>query len=76
MWFLGWYVAEGTLSAHQVSLNLGRKDERFMPELIAAIQVAFGETPRRYDDPASDSIKLYFHSVAAARLLRAWEAAS
>ena len=22
LWFLGWYVAEGTLSQHQVSLNL------------------------------------------------------
>ncbi|MDQ3398440.1 MAG: toprim domain-containing protein, partial [Deinococcota bacterium] len=75
LWFLGWYVAEGTLSAHQVSLNLGKKDERFIPELSAAIEHVFGETPRRYPDPASDGIKLYFHSVAAARLLRAWELA-
>lgn len=71
-WFLGWFVAKGTLSAHQVSLNLGKKDERFIPEMAAAIQAVFGETPRRYNDPDSEGIKLYFHSVAAARLLRAW----
>jgi DNA gyrase subunit B len=72
MWFLGWYVAEGTLSQHQVSLNLGKKDERFIPEMIAAIESVFNETPRQYNDPDSDGIKLYFHSVAAARLIRAW----
>ncbi|MBD2502277.1 DNA gyrase subunit B [Anabaena azotica FACHB-119] len=72
MWFLGWYVAEGTLSQHQVSLNLGKKDERFIPELITAIQFVFGETPRLYPDPDSDGIKLYFHSVAAARLIQAY----
>ena len=72
MWFLGWYVAEGSLSKHQVSLNLGKKDEKFIPELISSIETVFGETPRRYDDPDSEGIKLYFHSVAAARLLRAW----
>ncbi|MEQ8971303.1 MAG: DNA gyrase subunit B [Coleofasciculus sp. C1-SOL-03] len=72
LWFLGWYVAEGTLSQHQVSLNLGKKDEPFIPELITAIESVFGETPRRYNDPRYDGIKLYFHSVAAARLLQAW----
>ncbi|MEG4323298.1 MULTISPECIES: DNA gyrase subunit B [unclassified Microcoleus] len=72
MWFLGWYVAEGTLSQHQVSLNLGKKDRRFIPEIIAAIESVFNETPRQYNDPDSDGIKLYFHSVAAARLIRAW----
>jgi DNA gyrase subunit B len=72
MWFLGWYVAEGTLSQHQVSLNLGKKDERFIPEMIVAIESVFNETPRQYNDPDSDGIKLYFHSVAAARLIRAW----
>ena len=54
-----------------MSLNLGRKDERFIPELSAAIEEIFGEKPRRYDDPQSEGIKLYFHSVAAARLLKA-----
>ncbi len=72
LWFLGWFVAEGTLSAHQVSLNLGTKDGRFLDELSAAIESVFGEVPRRYDDPDSQGIKLYFHSVAAARLLKAW----
>jgi DNA gyrase subunit B len=72
MWFLGWYVAEGTLSKHQVSLNLGKKDETFIPELSAIIEVTFGEIPRRYSDPDSDAVKLYFHSVWAARLLKAW----
>jgi DNA gyrase subunit B len=72
MWFLGWYVAEGSLSAHQVSLSLGPKDEPFIPELIAAIETVFGETPRRYHDTRYPGIKLYFHSVAAARLIRAW----
>ncbi|MEC4985360.1 MAG: DNA gyrase subunit B [Oscillatoria sp. PMC 1068.18] len=72
IWFLGWYVAEGSLSKHQVSLNLGQKDERFFPELKAAIETVFGETPRYYQDPDSQGIKLYFHSVACARLLQAW----
>jgi DNA gyrase subunit B len=72
MWFLGWYVAEGTLSKHQVSLNLGCKDEPFIPELQQAIATVFGEMPRCYRDPDSEAIKLYFHSVAAARLLQAW----
>ncbi|MGH9846479.1 MAG: LAGLIDADG family homing endonuclease, partial [Blastocatellia bacterium] len=72
MWFLGWYVAEGTMSAHQVSLNIGKKDEAFVAELMEAIEKTFGEHPRCYHDPESEGVKLYFHSVAAARLLRAW----
>ncbi len=72
VWLLGWYAAEGTLSAHQVSLNLGQKDVRFIPELSIAIQAVCGEVPRQYHDPDSDGIKLYFHSVAIARLLQAW----
>jgi DNA gyrase B subunit len=72
VWFLGWYVAEGTLSKHQVSLNLGKKDEPFIPELMAAVEKVFGETPCCYNDPDSNGIKLYFHSVAAARLIKAW----
>ncbi|MCC7208849.1 MAG: helix-turn-helix domain-containing protein, partial [Anaerolineae bacterium] len=72
VWFLGWFIAEGTLSAHQVSLNLGAKDERFIDEISAAVESVFGERPRRYNDPESLGIKLYFHSVAAARLLQAW----
>ncbi|HEY8884537.1 MAG TPA: LAGLIDADG family homing endonuclease, partial [Chloroflexota bacterium] len=71
-WFLGWYVAEGTLSRHQVSLNVGDKDERFIAELSAAIHATFGETLRRYHARQSGGIKLYFHSALAARLLRAW----
>ncbi|HEX9097195.1 MAG TPA: DNA gyrase subunit B [Candidatus Dormibacteraeota bacterium] len=72
MWFLGWYVAEGSLSKHQVSLSLGRKDEPFLEELNQVIWDVFGEKPRTYYDPDSLGIKLYFHSVMAARLLRAW----
>jgi DNA gyrase subunit B len=72
MWFLGWFVAEGTLSKHQVSLSLGKKDEPFLPELTAAIEATFNETPRCYYDPESDGLKFYFHSVIAARLLQAW----
>jgi DNA gyrase subunit B len=72
MWFLGWYVAEGSLSRHQVSLSLGRKDEPFLEELSQAIWEVFGEKPRAYYDPDSLGIKLYFHSVMAARLIRAW----
>ncbi|MEB3249861.1 MAG: toprim domain-containing protein, partial [Merismopediaceae bacterium] len=75
LWFLGWYVAEGTLSQHQVSLNLGQKDQIFIPELTQVIQMVFWETPRCYHDPDSQGIKLYFHSVLAARLLRAWNIA-
>jgi len=72
MWFLGWYMAEGTLSKHQISLNLGRKDEPFLVELSAAIEATFGETPRRYDSPKNAGFKFYFQSVMAARLIRAW----
>ena len=72
MYFLGWYVAEGTLSKHQVSLNIGEKDEKFIPEIISAVEQVFGETPRRYNDTRYPGIKLYFHSVAAARLIYAW----
>lgn len=72
MWFLGWYVAEGTLSEHQVSLSLGIKDEPFIREIIAAVEKVFGETPRRYNDTRYPGIKLYFHSVAAAKLIKAW----
>ena len=72
LWFLGWFVAEGTLSQHQVSLNLGEKDERFIPELSAAIAATFGETPRVHRDGRGKGLRLYFHSVSAARLLRAW----
>lgn len=72
VWFLGWYVAEGTLSQHQVSLNLGQKDQPFIAQLKTAIAKVFGEEPQCYADPDSQSIKLYFHSVLAARLLKAW----
>jgi len=73
MWFLGWYVAEGTLSQHQVSLNIGKKDEAFVAEMMSAIEKTFGEQARCYHTPSSEGVKLYFHSVAAARLLRSWE---
>lgn len=72
VWFLGWYMAEGSLSQHQVSLSLGIKDEVFIPELSKAIATIFGETPRRYNDKRYPGIKLYFHSVAAAKLIKAW----
>ncbi len=72
LWFLGWFMAEGTLSKHQVSLNLGPKDEPFIAELCQLIKEVFGETPRCYHDTDGLGIKLYFHSVMAARLLRAW----
>ncbi|MCJ2543923.1 DNA gyrase subunit B [Thermostichus vulcanus] len=70
---LGWFLAEGTLSQHQISFNLGTKDEIFIPELTKAVEQVFGQTPRLYRDPDSQGIKLYFHSVLAARLLRAWK---
>ena len=73
MWFLGWFTAEGTLSSHQVSLNIGEKDLRFADELVSAIEKTFGETPRFYHDPESKALKLYFHSVLATRLLKAWK---
>ena len=75
IWFLGWYVAEGSLSQHQVSLSLGQKDAAFIPDLISCVEKVFGETSRCYHDPDSKGIKLYFHSVAAARLLKAWDLA-
>ena len=73
LWFLGWFVAEGSLSSHQVSLNIGEKDLRFADELVSAIEKTFGETPRFYHDSESRGIKLYFHSVLATRLLKAWK---
>ncbi len=74
MWFLGWFLAEGTVSSHQVSLNIGEKDLGFADELTATIEKVFGETPRFYHDSESKGIKLYFHSVLAARLLKSWKA--
>lgn len=71
-WFLGWYVAEGTMSQHQISLNIGTKDADFMDELKSVIEAISGETPRCYQKPDTGSIKLYFHNVMLARLLRAW----
>ena len=72
MWFLGWYLAEGSLSKHQISLSLGKKDEAFLPELTQAVEQVFGETPRCHYDRDSEAIKFYFHSVAGARLMKAW----
>jgi DNA gyrase subunit B len=72
MWFLGWFMAEGTLSKHQVSLNLGHKDDPFIPELCRVIEELFGERARCYHGTDDEGMKLYFHSVLAARLLRAW----
>jgi DNA gyrase subunit B len=72
LWFIGWFAAEGSLSRNQVALNLGSKDEPFLEELSAAVQATFGETPRVYRKPGEDALRLYFNSVAAARLIRAW----
>jgi DNA gyrase/topoisomerase IV subunit B len=72
MYFLGWYVAKGSINSQQVNLNIDRKDEQFVSEISAAIKNVFGEMPRCYHDQESRSVKLYFHSVAAARLIRAW----
>ncbi|WNC60767.1 ATP-binding protein [Thermosynechococcus sp. QS41] len=71
LWFLGWYLAEGSLSQHQVSLSLGRKDQPFIPELCRIIETLFGESPHCDADPESQGQKLYFHSVLAACLLKA-----
>ncbi len=72
MWFLGWFLAEGSLARNVVRLSLGRKDERFIPELTGVIKKVFGETPRWYRDPERLGTPFYFSSVLAARLLRAW----
>ncbi|XSG74756.1 ATP-binding protein [Herpetosiphon llansteffanensis] len=71
LWFLGWFTAEGSLSKHQVSLSLGQKDAAFFAELKTTIEQLFGETPRFYQSPDNGGIKCYFHSVLAARLIRA-----
>ena len=70
VWFLGWYMAEGSLSAHQVSLTLGEKDRPFLADLRTAVQHLFGETPRVFPAPQGEGLKFYFHSVAAARLIQ------
>lgn len=72
VWFLGWFVAKGTLGSHEVSLNLGKEDERFIPELSRAVQVGFDETPRCSRDPEGDGLKLSFSSIQAVSLLRSW----
>lgn len=71
LWFLGWFTAEGSLSKHQVSLSLGQKDAAFFDELKTTIEQLFGETPRFHQSPDNGGIKCYFHSVLAARLIRA-----
>ncbi|NET03155.1 MAG: hypothetical protein F6K16_00155 [Symploca sp. SIO2B6] len=72
LWFLGWYLSLGTLSNHQISLNLAKKDEQFISELNAAIEAVFDEKAYCYYDPDRDCIQLNFDSVAAALLLEAW----
>ncbi|NJM08386.1 helix-turn-helix domain-containing protein [Candidatus Gracilibacteria bacterium] len=72
LWLLGWFAAKGSLSKHQVSLALGSRDERFIPALSAAITAVFGEQPRILRASDYDGIKLYFQSVVAAQLIRAW----
>ncbi len=67
-WFLGWFIAEGTLSKNQVSLNIGSKDLAFVDELTESIRAVFGETPRLFQK--GQSIKLYFQSVLASKLLK------
>jgi DNA gyrase subunit B len=72
VWFVGWFAAEGSLSRNQVSLNLGSKDRPFVSELQAAVKSVFGEKARVFQRAGDDGFKLYFNSVQAARLLRAW----
>ncbi len=73
-WFLGWFIAEGTISENQISLNIGSKDEHFIDELYRAIEVTFGEIPRIFRK--NNSIKLCFQSVLASKFLKAIGVAS
>ena len=71
--FLGWYLAEGSISLHQIRLALGEKDRPFIPRILADIKEVFGEEAREYTYNESKSgIQLYFQHAIGAKLLKAW----
>jgi DNA gyrase subunit B len=72
-YFLGWYVAEGSMDSRgQIALTLGADDEPYVPSIVSAIEAAFGVTPRRWIDPRGPGrCKLYFNDGLLQRVLRA-----
>jgi DNA gyrase subunit B len=73
-YFLGWYLAEGSLGGHgQVRLALGSSDlENYDVRLKHAIQTSFGIAPKiSHDHRYESGITLYIHSVRARALIQA-----
>lgn len=71
VYFLGWFLAEGSISKTQIRLHLGKDDKPFIEKLQKSIEKVFGEKVRIYSYKKS-SYNLYFQSVLAAKLLEAW----
>lgn len=67
-YFLGWFLAEGTVSKSQVRLHLGSGDNPFMPKIKQIVKKVFGVPSRIHQ--SGFSINLYFQSVMAAKLLQ------
>jgi DNA gyrase subunit B len=71
-YFLGWYVAEGSMDSRgQIALTLGPDDEPYMASIIQATERAFGITPKKWVDPRGPQrTKLYFNDGLLQRVLR------
>lgn len=71
--FLGWYLAEGSISLHQIRLAVGEKDRPFFPQILADIKEVFGEDAREYlYNENKSGIQIYFQHAIGAKLLKAW----
>jgi DNA gyrase subunit B len=71
-YFLGWYLAEGSLDSRgQVALTVGAGDARYEESIRHAVQVAFGTELSFWADPRADRGKLYFNDGIVKRLIRA-----
>jgi DNA gyrase subunit B len=73
-YFLGWYLAEGSMDSRgQVALTLGEDDEPYVDSIVAAIEQSFGAKVKRFyaREPVSRAFKLYFNDAIVQRVLRA-----
>ena len=73
-YFLGWYLAEGSLSSHgsRLNLSLDADDDGYIPTISAAIEAITGRSPlvtRPANKP--NSRHLYVHAPVLARLVKA-----
>jgi len=67
--FLGWYLAEGTLSRGAVRLHLGTTDLPYLPRLTTIVERLFGATPRIAGGPGGQ-VTLSFGSAEATLIVK------